>query len=224
MWILFTNKSTRKTLLSSLMQQRAGLTMMQPMILCPRHSRVCMYFNHQTGLIAANNLGQSWSAASSNPSIVGPSALLQSSTGNNHCSSGDPPPESSPVAPPHSSFPSTTTNGSAKCKHSAHQSVCSLPIFANTNANNFMSVSDAEVFSHSQTGTNSKWQKVNGPSALLSTSEELKDFNNTIKDLSKSKEVNKRQEQQEQASSSEHWMKVMTALQEQESSWMTLII
>ena len=37
----------------------------------------------------------------------------------------------------------------------------------------------------------------------------------------KSKEVNKRQEQQELASSSEHQMKAMTALQEQESSWIS---
>ena len=58
-----------------------------------------------------------------------------------------------------------------------------------------MSISDADVSSRSQTGTGTKQQKVNGPSALLLTSEELKEFNNTIKDLFKSKEVNKRQEQ-----------------------------
>ena len=38
---------------------------------------------------AANNLGQSWSAGSSNPSIVGPSALPQSSTGNSYCGPRD---------------------------------------------------------------------------------------------------------------------------------------
>ena len=84
-----------------------------------------------------------------------------------------------------------------------------------------MSISDADVSSHSQTSTGTKWQKVNGPSALPLTSEELKEFNNTIKDLLKLKEANKRQEQQEWASFSECQMKVMTALQEQESSWMS---
>ena len=84
-----------------------------------------------------------------------------------------------------------------------------------------MSISDANVSPRSQTGTSSKRQKVNGPSALLSTSKELKEFNNTIKDLVKLKEENRRQERREQASSSERRMKVMTAIQEQESSWMS---
>ena len=46
----FTNKSVRKILLSSLLQQRAGLTTMQPIILCPINSSVCMYFSHWMGL------------------------------------------------------------------------------------------------------------------------------------------------------------------------------
>ena len=169
---------------------------------------------------AANNFGQSRSGASSNPS-VNPPALPQSSTGKNHSRHEDPPPASSPVVPPHSSSPSIATNSSAKHKHSACQSIGSLPTFSKANANDFMSISDADVSSRSQTGTGTKRQKVNGPSALLSTSEELREFNNTIKDLLKSKDANKRQERQEQASSSERQMKAMTALQEQESSWMS---
>jgi hypothetical protein len=55
----------------------------------------------------------------------------------------------------------------------------------------------------SSSHANSKQQKFTGPTALLSTSEELKDFNSTIKDLMKSKEVNKRIEWWERASSSE---------------------
>ena len=47
----FTNKSVRKIPLSSPLQQRAGLTTMQCMILCPRNSRACMYFSHQVGLM-----------------------------------------------------------------------------------------------------------------------------------------------------------------------------
>ena len=47
----FTNKSVRKIPLPSLLQQRAGLTTMQPMILCPRNSRVWMYFGCQMGLM-----------------------------------------------------------------------------------------------------------------------------------------------------------------------------
>ena len=46
----FTNKSVRKISLSSLLQQRTGLTTMQPIILCPRNSSVCMYFSHWMGL------------------------------------------------------------------------------------------------------------------------------------------------------------------------------
>ena len=104
----------------------------------------------------ANNFGQSQFAASSNPSI---SALPQSTTGKNHYSHGGPSPESSPVVPPHSLSPSITTNNSAKHKHSACQSVGSLPTFSNTNTNNFMSVSNADVSSCSQTSTSSKQQK-----------------------------------------------------------------
>ena len=83
------------------------------------------------------------------------------------------------------------TTSSAKHEQYAHQSANSLPSFVN----DFMSVLDVDVSSHGQTGTSSKQQKVNGPVALLSTSEELKSFNSTIKDLLKSKEVNKRPEQ-----------------------------
>ena len=47
----FTDKSIRKILLSSPLQQRAGLTMMWHLILCPRNSRACMYFGHRMGLM-----------------------------------------------------------------------------------------------------------------------------------------------------------------------------
>ena len=103
-----------------------------------------------------NNFGQSQSAASSNLPIVSPSALPQSSTGKNHHCHGDLPLEYSPSLPPHSSSPSITTNSCDKHKHSARQSIGSLPTFSNTNTNNFMSISDTDVSSHSQTGTSSK--------------------------------------------------------------------
>ena len=47
----FTDKPIRKILLSSPLQQRAGLTTMWHLILCPRNSRVCMYFGHQMDLM-----------------------------------------------------------------------------------------------------------------------------------------------------------------------------
>ena len=47
----FTDKSITKILLSSPLQQRAGLTTMQHLILCPRNSRVCMYLGHWMGLM-----------------------------------------------------------------------------------------------------------------------------------------------------------------------------
>ena len=75
----------------------------------------------------ANNFGQSQSGASSNPSVVSPSALPQSSTGKNHSCHKDPPPVSSSVVPSCSSSPSIVTSSSAKHKHSAHQSIGSLP-------------------------------------------------------------------------------------------------
>ena len=48
----FTDKSIEKILLSSPLQQRAGLTMMWHLILFPRNSKVCMYFSHRMGLMA----------------------------------------------------------------------------------------------------------------------------------------------------------------------------
>ena len=192
----FTDKSIRKILLSSPLQQRAGLTTMQHLILCPRNSRVCMYFGHRMGLMVRQTTLGKVNLVLLQTHLLSVPALPQSSTGKNHSCHEDPPPASSPVVPPHSSSPSIATNSSAKRKHSARQSIGSLPTFlnANANANDFMSISDAYVSSCSQTGTGTKQQKVNGPSALLSTSEELKEFNNTIKDLLKSKEANKRQE------------------------------
>ena len=48
----FTIKYIRKIPLSSLFQQRAGLTMTQPMILCPKNQRyACMYSGCRTGLM-----------------------------------------------------------------------------------------------------------------------------------------------------------------------------
>jgi hypothetical protein len=95
-----------------------------------------------------------------------------------------------------SPFIMTTSSTGTKHKHSAHQSAGSLPT---TFTNNFTSTLDGS--SHSQ--TNTKWQKVPAPSAILATSEELKDFNSTVKDLISLKEVHNRKERQEQASSSE---------------------
>ena len=187
----FTNKFVRKISLSSLLQQRAGLTTMQPITLCPRNSSVCMYFSHWMGLkVWQTTLGKANLLLLQTHPLSVP--LPQSTTGKNHCSHGGPSPESSPVVPPCSSSPPITTNSSAKYKHSACRSV-GLPTFSNTNTNN-LSVSDADVSSCSQTSTSSKQQKINGPLALLSTSKELKKFKNTIKDLLKSKEVNKRWE------------------------------
>jgi hypothetical protein len=73
----------------------------------------------------------------------------------------------------------------------------------------------------SSSQANSKRQKVTGPTALLLTSDELKDFNNTIKDLIKSKEANKRVERRERASSSERQTRAMAALQKQDGGWMS---
>jgi hypothetical protein len=129
-------------------------------------------------------------------------ALPESHTGNDHPSPAEPPPQSSPVLPPRSVSPSvmTTSSTGTKCKHSACQSAGSLS--ANTNfVNDFMSTSDGS--SRSQTNTNSKRQKVTGAAALLATSEELKDFNSTVRDLISSKEERNRKERQERASSSE---------------------
>ena len=72
----FTNKPVRKTSLSSLLQQRAGLTTIWPIILCPKNSSdVFQPLDGSQGV--ANNFGQNQSAASSNSSIVSPSALPQ---------------------------------------------------------------------------------------------------------------------------------------------------
>ena len=73
----------------------------------------------------------------------------------------------------------------------------------------------------SSSQANSKQQKVTRPTALLSTSEELKEFNSTIKDLMKSKEANKRIERRERASSSERRTRAMAALQKQDAGWMS---
>lgn len=151
-----------------------------------------------------NNIGQSTSATTSSAVIpsASPVALPESHTGDDHPSPADPPPQSSPVLPPRSVSPSvmTTSSTGTKRKHSARQSAGSLS--ANTNfVNDFMSTSDGS--SRSQTNTNSKWQKVTGAAALLATSEELKDFNSTVRDLISSKEARNKQERRERASSSE---------------------
>ena len=184
----FTNKSVRKISLSSLLQQRTGLTTMQPIMLCPKNSSVCMYFSHWMVSRCGKQLWAKTICCFFKPIHCQSLSLATI----NHWQ--NPSPESSPVVPPCSLSPSITTNSSAKYKHSACQPVGSLPTFSNTNTNNFMSNSDADVSSCSQTSTSSKQQKVNGSSALLSTSKELKKFKNTIKNLLKSKEVNKRQE------------------------------
>src|ERR1700683_1173900 len=112
-----------------------------------------------------------------------------------HPSLTNPTPQSSLIQHSHSVSPSimTTSSTGMKHKHSAHQSVSSLP--ANF-VNSFMSTSDGSSCSQ-------KWQNATGSVALLATSEELKDFNSTVKDLISSKEAHNRKEQQEQASFSE---------------------
>lgn len=169
-----------------------------------------------------NNIGQSTSATSSSAVIpsASPAALPESRTGDDHPSPADPPPQSSPVLPPRSVSPSvmTTSSTGTKRKHSARQSAGSLS--ANTNfVNDFMSTSDGS--SRSQTNTNSKRQKVTGAAALLATSEELKDFNSTVRDLISSKEARNKQERRERASSSERRTKAMVAFQKQESGWLS---
>ena len=188
----FTDKSVRKIPVSSPLQQRAGLTTMQCMILYPRNSRACMYFGHWTGLMVwQTTLGKANLVLLQTHPLLVPLPCHILHWQNPH-SSWRPPSLVFSCLLPCSSSPSIATNSSAKHKQSTCQSIGSLPTFSN--ANDFMSISDADVSSRSHTGTGTKQQKVNGPSALLSTSEELKEFNNTIKDLLKSKEANKRQE------------------------------
>ena len=107
----------------------------------------------------------------------------------------------------------TTSSTGTKRKHSAHQSAGSLPT---TFINDFTSTSDGS----SRGQTNTKRQKVTAPSAILATSEELKDFNNTVKDLIGAKEARNRKEWRERASSSERRSKAMSAFQMQECGWL----
>ena len=161
---------------------------------------------------ACNWIEQSKSVTAAVASVAvhpaSPNALPQSSTSNNDSSSPAPPPPSSPIPPPHliSWQPAANIN----------ILLTSLPtLLPNTFVNDFMSMSGS-----SSSQANSEWQEVTGPTALLSTSEELKDFNSTIKDLMKLKEVNKRIEWWEWASSSEHQTREMAALQKQDAGWM----
>jgi hypothetical protein len=85
-----------------------------------------------------------------------------------------------------------------------------------TFVNDFTSTSDGS----SRGQTNTQWQKVTAPSAILATSKELKDFNSTVKDLISSKEARNRKEQRERASSSECQSKAMSAFQKQECRWL----
>jgi hypothetical protein len=109
----------------------------------------------------------------------------------------------------------TISSTGTKRKQSARQSTNSLPA---TFVNDFMSTSDGS--SRSQTNTKSKRQKVTGATALLATNDEMKEFNNTVKDFISSKEARNRKERQERASSSERRTKAMGALQKQERGWL----
>ena len=163
-----------------------------------------------------NNLGKSWSAASPNPSVVSPSAHN--------------PPLAITTMIPETPFQNLLLLYLLACHPLSSQPTVAPSI--NILLTNLlvpylplpMSMPMASCLFQMQMcllAVRLAQTQSNKPSVLLSTSEELKEFNNTIKDLLKSKEANRRQEQQEWVSSSEHQMKAMTTLQEQESSWLT---
>ena len=65
-----------------------------------------------------------------------------------------------------------------------------------------------------------KHQKITGPAAILATSDQLHDFNTTIKDFLGAKEASRRKTQCAHASSSECVTMAMGALQEQDRKWL----
>ena len=89
----------------------------------------------------------------------------------------------------------------------------SLP---STFVNDFMSTSGDS--SHA-TGSQ-KRQKITGPAAILATSDQLCNFNTTIKDFLGAKEASRRKTQRAHASSSEHVTMAMGALQKQDRKWL----
>ena len=97
----------------------------------------------------------------------------------------------------------------SKCKGSSQ----SLP---STFVNDFMSTSGDS--SHA-TGSQ-KRQKITGPAAILAMSDQLRDFNTTIKDFLGAKEASRRKTQRACASSSECVTMAMGALQEQDRKWL----
>ena len=65
-----------------------------------------------------------------------------------------------------------------------------------------------------------KRQKITGPATILATSNQLRDFNTTIKDFLGVKEENRRKTRHAHASSSEHVTMAMGTLQEQDRKWL----
>ena len=157
--------------------------MMQPLIPCQRGSRVPMCFGPPTGLRVQHSTTSGQASIlllQTHPILLLCHPLLMTTT-----ALENPLQSSSPVVAPHSfllpSWPPVVQNIN-------NLLICLLILYLP------LSVSDADVSSsHGQTGTSSKWHKVNGPVSLLSTSDKLKNFISTIKDFLKSKEVNKRQ-------------------------------
>jgi hypothetical protein len=166
---------------------------------------------------AFNHIRQSKSSAAA-PGVAFPSsptAPRELQTSNDHPSPAESPPQSSPILPPHLVSPSVMTNSTGtKRKHSARETVGSLPT---TFVDNFISTSDGSSRSRN---ISSKRQKVTAPSAILATSKELKDFNNTVKDLISLKEVRNRKDRRERASSAERRTRTMRLFQKQESGWL----
>ena len=65
-----------------------------------------------------------------------------------------------------------------------------------------------------------KHQKILGPAAILATSDQLRDFNATIKDFLGAKEESRRKTRRARASSSERVTTAMNALQEHDRKWL----
>ena len=65
-----------------------------------------------------------------------------------------------------------------------------------------------------------KRQKITGPAAILAMSDQLHDFNTTIKDFLGAKEASRRKTWRAHASSSERVTMAMGALQEQDRKWL----
>ena len=117
--------------------------------------------------------------------------------------------QSSPVQPSYQSSSAGPSSLGSKHKGSPQ----SLP---STFVNDLMSTSGGS--SH-VTGSQ-KCQKILGPAAILATSDQLRDFNTTIKNFLVAKEESRRKTQCAHASSSKRVMTAMNALQEHNRKWL----